>query len=68
MATNMSLRYTSNLSLDDAQLSMPRDTRSPRSKVSLRRGSPSALVFNVLGRRIQMPIETAEDYRDYILH
>ncbi len=59
------------LPIELAQLSMPRDNKGPRIKVSLRPGSkirvPSRLVFTLDGRSIQVPLETAEDYQTYTL-
>jgi hypothetical protein len=59
------------LPIELAQLSMPRDNKGPRIKVSLRPGSkvrvPSRLVFRLDGRSIQVPLETAEDYQTYTL-
>jgi hypothetical protein len=61
-----------NLSIEDAQLSLPLDSRGPRIKVSVRPGRqispPSALSFNLSGRHVQVPVETAADFQDYILH
>lgn len=59
------------LPVESAQLSMPQDKKGPRIKVSLRPGTklrvPSRLVFTLDGRRIQVPLETAEDYQVYTL-
>jgi hypothetical protein len=59
------------LPVQRAQLSMPRDEKGPRIKVSLQPGSkvkvPSRLVFELDGRSVQVPLEAAEDYQTYSL-
>ena len=57
------------LPVQQAQLSMPRDGKGPRIKVSLRPGSkvkvPSGLVVTLGGRAVRVPLEAAEDYQSY---
>ena len=58
-----------NLPVQVAQLSMPRDDKGPRIKVSLQRGSkikvPAGLEFTLGGRTIRVPLEAVEDYQSY---